>query len=364
MKQMPANVFVSGDGPAACATVLALRRLGIDVTISPRDSTAASSPPVVLGESTVALMADLCGDSSIFEHAHQLRRRIVCWGADPPQAVAHAAISIRGTILRRALFDTVAAKLDGADSDFLSWHVYSSPADLPRESICLRIGKRVTLSCAVGLTSRADSGACWIESTPDGWVFLAPLSDQCAALQVTIPIPPRSAPEALAEMVARTRYISQLVASVASDVDVYATSPSINSPCGSRGWLSVGAAAMTLDPLCGDGTGHSFRSGLLAAGVIRAVADGQPREAILNHFNERLRVTFAAHLMACKRFYAPANFGKAWAEEIEAIQTGANCMSSLPEASLPFHFQNLHLIPVTDAHDQGGGPPSESSRSW
>ena len=85
--------------------------------------------------------------------------------------------------------------------------------------------------------------------------------------------------------------------------------------------------------------------------MIRAVADGQPHEMVLTHFNERLRATFAAHLVACKAYYTPANFGKAWAKEIKAIQTGANYMSSLPKASLPFHFQNLHLIPATDTHD-------------
>ncbi len=361
---MVATVSVSGDGPAACATALALRRLGIDVTISARDRAAESSPAVVLGESTVALMSDFCGDASIFEQAHQLRRRVVCWGTGPPHAVAHAALSIRGTTLRHALFDAVAAKLDRAEGDSYSWRVFSSPADLPRESTRLNFGERVTLACEVALAAHADSSACWIESTPEGWVFLAPLSDRSALLQAIVPVPPWSGREALAALVEGTRYISQLVDSVETGVDLYPTAPSINSPCGGHGWLSVGAAAFHVDPLCGDGTGHSFRSGLLAAGVIRAVADGLPGDLVLNHFNERLRVAFAAHLNACKEFYAQANFGKAWAEEIEAIQSGANGMSSLPEASLPFHFHNLHLIPVTAAHGFGGGPPSESSRSW
>ncbi len=348
---MVASVLVSGDGPAACATALALRRLGIDVTISARDSAAASSPPVVLGESTVALITDLCGDSSVFDHAHQLRRRIVCWGTDPPQAVAHAALSIRGATLRRTLIETVAAKLDRADSDSYSWRVFSSLADLPRESTRLKFGERVTLACEVALAAGADSGACWIENTPDGWVFLAPLSDRCALLQASVPVAPQSGPEALVALAEGTRYISQLVDSVETEVILYSTAPTINSPCGGHGWLSVGAAAFHVDPLCGDGTGHSFRSGLLAAGVIRAVADGQQEDLVLTHFNERLRVMFAAHLIACREFYGKASFSKAWADEIEAIQTGANDMSSLPEASLPFHFENLHLIPITDAHD-------------
>ena len=196
MKPIVASVLVSGDGPAAYATALALRRLDIDVTILPRESLEASRPPVVLGESTVALIADLCGDSSVFASAHQLRKRIVCWGTDPPQAVSHAALSIRGTTLRRELFDTVAAKPDAANSDFHSWHVFSSAEDLPGKSTRLKIGERVTLACEVALAAGADSGTCWIESTQDGWAFLAPLSDRCALLQTTVPVPPRSAPSA------------------------------------------------------------------------------------------------------------------------------------------------------------------------
>ena len=118
MKSMPPIVIVSGDGPAACATALALGRLGMDVTISAREAKSASSPPVVLGESTVALIADFCGDSTVFASAHQLRRRIVCWGTERPEAIDHAAISMRGSILRRDLFSTVVAKLEGPAAIF------------------------------------------------------------------------------------------------------------------------------------------------------------------------------------------------------------------------------------------------------
>jgi hypothetical protein len=315
----------------------------------------------VLGESTVALIADFCGDSSVFASAHQLRKRIVRWGTDPPQAVFHAALSMGGTTLQRELFDTVAALPSATNSGFHSWHVFSSPEDLPGESTRLKIGERVTLACEVALAAGADSGTCLIESTQDGWAFLAPLSDRCALLQATVPVRPQSAPEALAALVSKTRYISRGVNSVETEVKLYTTAPSLNLPCGGRDWLSVGAAAFQVDPLCGDGTGHSFRSGLLAAGVIRAIADGQPYDMVLTHFNERIRATFAAHLMACKTYYAPTNFGKAWAKEIKAIQTGANYISSLPKASLRFQFQNLHLIPVTDAHDSGRGASARAA---
>ena len=40
--------------------------------------------------------------------------------------------------------------------------------------------------------------------------------------------------------------------------------------CG-PGWLSCGTAALSFDPICGDGTGHAVREGILAAAVIFAV---------------------------------------------------------------------------------------------
>ena len=210
----------------------------------------------------------------------------------------------------------------------------------------MKIGERVTLCCEVALATGALSSDCWIESTADGWVFLAPLSDRCGLLQATVAVRPHSASEALAAMLNGTRYVSRLVNSVETDVSVFTTAPSINRPCGGCGWLAVGAAALVLDPLCGDGTGHAFQSGLLAAGGIRAVADGQPVELVLNHYNERLRLTFAAHLRACRQFYDPAIFGTSWIEEIETIRAGCDNELAPKEPKLPFQFHDLRLVSI------------------
>jgi hypothetical protein len=55
---------------------------------------------------------------------------------------------------------------------------------------------------------------------------------------------------------------------------------------------------MVLDPLCGGGTGHSLRTGLLAAGVNRHSRRTGNRELFVHHFDDRLRMAFAAHLAA------------------------------------------------------------------
>jgi hypothetical protein len=57
--------------------------------------------------------------------------------------------------------------------------------------------------------------------------------------------------------------IFPFVTSETAAVQVLPTAPTLRQPRGGRDWLEAGVAAMVLDPLCGDGTGHSLRTGLL-----------------------------------------------------------------------------------------------------
>ena len=67
-------------------------------------------------------------------------------------------------------------------------------------------------------------------------------------------------------------------------------------PLCDAGWLACGTAAMTFDPLCGDGTGNAVRESILAAAVIRAAAAGESSERLIAHY--RCRLLTARHALA------------------------------------------------------------------
>lgn len=335
---------VIGSSPAACAAVIGLRRAGIDVRFDIGDCDG-SAPPLVLEETTVALLVDLCEGNEIFRNAHQLRRRVVCWGEEEPRLIDQPAISIRGNQLRKALSQVVLSRVSASHQAKLGqeneWTVVTSDQS---EKDSRRIGRRVTLITEVEVCRETDLATSWIETNSGGWVFFAPISSGRAVLQATVPVPPESPEDSIDDMLANTRLIRQMAGDRVYGIDVATSAPAICTPCGTAKRLAAGRAAMCLDPLCGDGTGQALRTGLLAAAVITSVAEGGQCDALVKHFNQRLATTFSFHLIACAEFYRYDIFGQSWGEEIRSIVTAATSAKQNIEEPLSFRFNGLHLV--------------------
>jgi hypothetical protein len=259
---------------------------------------------------------------------------------------------MRGAQFRRRLFEFASRRLHtpalegkSAPADCSDTVVATeAKADLPGSEL-RRFGSRVTLSAEVNLSPRADPSACLIDSRPAGWVFLAPLSDRHAFVQATFPLPPPFGAEALTEILDSSRLIAPWVTSDVAGVHVMPSAPAFRFPSAGRGWLAAGAAAMTLDPLCGDGTGYSVRSGLLAAAVL-AARDENLRHRLVQHFRDRLQIAFAAHLRACVKYYDSNVFDESWLPEIQLMASGTSAFRVPRSADLKFRFTHLDLTPV------------------
>lgn len=339
---------IIGSSPAACAAVMALRRTGIDVRFDVGDC-AGSSPPLVLEESTVALLVDLCEGNEIFRDAHQLRRRVVCWGEEEPRLIDQPALSIRGDQLRKGLSQLVLSRVAGSHQAKMGqesdWTVFTSDHS-EEDSRRKRFGRRVTLITEVEVCRGTDLATCWIESNSGGWVFFAPISSNRATLQATVPVRPESLEDSLNDILAGTRHIRRMAGDRVHPVDVTISSPAICTPCGEDGRLAAGRAAMCLDPLCGDGTGQALRTGLLAAAVITGVVEGGQCDALVKHFNQRLGMTFSVHLIACAEFYRYDIFSQSWNEEIGSIAAAANTAKQRFEEPLSFRMNGLRLVAI------------------
>ena len=355
---MGTRVIIAGGGPAPCAAVLALRRRGVAVRLS-LGADDRISLPLVLNEAAVGLLVDLSGGSAWLDQAHQLRRRVVRWGKEPARTVLEPAVSLPGAMLRERLLDIALRQLDahdllddGADAAKWmrgdeNWLLYGDAGGAPSETQVERFGRRVMLSAEVALVRRAEPDICWMEGNANGWVFLAPVADGRAIVQASLPEPPSGCPAgALVASIASTRHIFRLVEALAGKVHVHCTAPALRRPLGGSRWLAIGNAAMSLDPVCGDGTAQALRSGLLAAAIIATSQEGSDPRALIEHYDRRVARTFAAHLAACARLYDPAVFGAGWEREIAVLRQGADALAGASRAPLEFSLNEGWLVPI------------------
>jgi hypothetical protein len=100
---------------------------------------------------------------------------------------------------------------------------------------------------------------------------------------------------------------------------------------------------MAFDPICGDGTGHAIREGILAAAVIRAGGT----EAVRRHFSNRLTAGFQRHLELCRGFYESGGGGPWWQAEREALEKGIEwCRGELEGKTFQYRLNGFELQPL------------------
>ncbi len=108
------------------------------------------------------------------------------------------------------------------------------------------------------------------------------------------------------------------------------------------GWLACGSAAMALDPLCGDGSGHAVREAILATAVIRAGAE----PAMLEHYQARLRLAFERHLSLCRSYYSSGNSGPWWEAELAHLDRGLEWSRAHAATKWRYRLDGFDLLPI------------------
>jgi len=167
-----------------------------------------------------------------------------------------------------------------------------STAAPPEHAVRDRLDRLIGLGAIVpsdAVLSAADQRI-WIEATPCGWWYSAPMANQQWTFTFFTDAdqaPTRRAAQPLKEYwVTRlalapntTRRIEALglrasalaMRSVANPVTVIAADSYRKRPCHGPGWLAAGDAASAWDPLSGQGIEKALRSGLRAAAAVDAM---------------------------------------------------------------------------------------------
>ncbi len=207
-------------------------------------------------------------------------------------------------------------------------------------------GGRVALVAEVMMSAVGDPSCRRMEATPAGWLFLSPIDGRRGVLQVVVPGNPVRPLERLIELVSDSRLVGGSIDELCGPPKVFAAAPALSSPLQGSDWLPAGHGAMSLDPLCGDGTGFAVRIALLASGVIGAATPRAGVSELREHYAARLLRTFQLHLDACRSFYTPAVFDQTWGDEIECIRSTASEFSAqlATQVDLRFGMKGFDLV--------------------
>lgn len=327
---MGIRVTIQGDGVAACACARLLTAKEIPLSWEPAGR--ATQPAIMLGLPTLRMLGDIFG-AQAFETFQPVRKRVVLWGKSEVSEVPHAAIVVSEATLLAHL-RTFSPPPD--DRFETAWTIRANRAasqNVKEHSF----GKRQATAYAVRLKPESSEETCWIESLEKGWLFLLPEGAGKARLL--------SIGDLDGNGLAQSRLIGEQVESIDGPGTTFPSQPRIADPlCGPQ-WISCGTAAVSFDPLCGEGAGHALREAILANAVIQAALGGADPDDLLHHYRNRIIAGFARHLQTCVEFYASGHQGPWWDEQLAGLNEGlAWCRAQLEQSSQPkFRLQNFAL---------------------
>jgi flavin-dependent dehydrogenase len=358
------KVLVIGNGIAglSCAQLLANR--GWEIEIWGKHQLFA--PTLILNQITCNLLQDIWHlERNFWDSLHLLHERRVCWGKDGEVlSMAEPSVVINGKSLSDRLWHHLLEKyhhqvyirelpikidnLDRLQDDF-AWVIdaggrQSAIAQQLGSGHRYSFGERCILSQEVQLTDAAPEDIYWIETVPEGWLFLAPVGNNRAILQAMVPLISGQSLELLTILLNQSRYIQEYIGKISESITIFAGFPQILQPLAGKKYLAVGDAAFSVDPISGDGTGYAIRGAILATSIIDTIAAGLSSSDCLEHYSLRLETAFVAHLQQCLEYYLNGFTSSLWQREIEKMQKVRNQWNPSPQPNFTHTLQDFQLV--------------------
>ena len=303
--------LIRGNGIAACCCARLLQRQGLSVAVV--GAKRAKLPAILLSESTQSLLADVFQTTDALDGLPKVRKRIVAWDDAAPLTLPHSAVvASEEALLDRLWAPHVGQVSDGAPPD-PAWTVITASLanDLPRQ---MHFGSRTALVREVQLTDEAEQEACWVESVENGWLFLVASGNGKGSL-ISVGGPTE-------ELLKKSRLVRPQMRELEAMFFEFPAYPRILSSLCGTGWLACGTAAMSFDPLCGEGAGNAVREAILASAAVQSVLAGHPVGEILAEYSLRLMLGFLRHLEHCREFYRRGCSTAFWSSELTLIEQG------------------------------------------
>jgi len=330
MSANDAAVLIRGAGIAANCCAHLLNQAGVKVNVEAVARPAV--PAILLSETALALMRNVFSRPDLFAGKARIDRRVVFWGARDPVIVPHSAVVVSEDDLEAA-FGNELSSAPGVANTFTIHTARPFPAGAPRS-----FGDRRATATQIHLKHPEDRSTCLIEAVEEGWLFLLPSAPDSGWLLAV--------GETAETLLRQSRQIAQRIVLSDRSSSAFMTSPRLHSPLQGGDWLACGTAAVSFDPICGDGSAMAVREAILASAVLVSMRDGDDSEALLAHYQSMLIATMRKHLRLCSTFYESGGRSDWWSKQLVAISEGFDwCSSELAAAPEPrYALQGFRLV--------------------
>jgi hypothetical protein len=338
-------VLLEGDGIASVCVARLLTDAGVNCLWQP--NTRPKLAAILLGEQTQHLLRELfpttqSDPNDLFHGFVQVKRRIVLWGnASEALELPHrGVVAPEGELLRR-LWQRVPPieTWDRASHEQFSWRVQTSRTDAsPR--LEQNFGTREASFSIVELLPGITQDVCWVESVTHGWLFLLTLRGGRATLIAV--------GDTLQSLLRSSRLVAHQINGIVEHKASVPAYPRLTDIFVDADRITCGSAAMSFDPLCGEGAGNAVREAFLAAAIIRASLLGRPREQLADHYTDRLKRGFLRHLQICLQFYSTGGESNFWKTEAASLRAGIEQLqeSIAREPAVQFRLMDRDLVPA------------------
>lgn len=291
---MPVALTVEGSGLGAVAAAASLSRAGHPVVAPDLSDAVAGGPTLVLNEKTLWMIGDLFGPelfSDVVAEGIAIGHRRLRWNTDRFAKLPEKSLSVDAARLASQLVRMIPAVRDN-----------------PRVTVRAR-GRRANLGIAarplaayvwdLPLSSDGHLDWCATITVGQGWAALAPSPSGGINLQVYLTC--GAEPEAREN---GYEVLDLLGLDAHGGLDDPPRRLDASTRLGAlwqEAYCPVGDEALALDPLAGDGFGHTIRAALWVSSLLGAedLSDSSRRKL----FRRRMVDVFRQHLQNCARYY-------------------------------------------------------------
>jgi len=309
---MTSRIAIHGQGIAACCCAILLREQR--ASIVPAGTSRPRLPVVLISDGTQALLREIFKNEKLFEGLPTIRKRVVAWNGAEAESFPHSAVIVAEQAIGERL-QASAPSLTGDKPDEGAWNIFASKSSDGLAPV-MRFGSRTAAVMEVRLRESAEKDACWAESVESGWLFLIATGNGKGSLICTGGEP--------AALLQGSRLVGEQIEMLNGEAEAaqFAAYPRTLAKLHGTDWIACGTAAMSFDPLSGEGTGAAVRESILAAATVRAILRGDDADRVLAEFSLRMRLGLLRHLEMCRAFYQVESKDPFWSRELAMLDDG------------------------------------------
>jgi len=309
---MTSRIAIHGQGIAACCCAILLREER--ASIVPAGTSRPRLPAVLISDGTQALLREIFKNEKLFEGLPTIRKRVVAWNGAKAESFPHSAVIVGEQVIGERLQASV-PDLSSGRPDEGAWNIFASKSSDGLAPV-MRFGSRTAAVMEVRLRESAEKDACWAESVESGWLFLIATGNGKGSLICTGGEP--------AALLQGSRLVGEQIEMLNGEAEAaqFAAYPRTLAKLHGTDWIACGTAAMSFDPLSGEGTGAAVRESILAAATVRAILRGDDADRVLAEFSLRMRLGLLRHLEMCRAFYQVESKDPFWSRELAMLDDG------------------------------------------